>query len=340
MIFSEKLKLCGVDANELKNSRIMITGATGLIGNTIALRLSELSDRWGLGIRLFLVLRNEKKLSKELAVRIGKDVSVLNCDVAEFDFSEPVDYIIHGASITSSKLMVENPVEVIRTNVQGTSKILEYALRQRVKSVVFLSSMEAYGFTTDDVVLTEDNMQYLNPLSVRSCYPESKRMAENMCVAYSSQFGLHVKIVRLAQTFGRGVNINDGRVFAEFARNAAAHKDIVLLTDGSSKRMYLDVEDAVTGIVVVLLNGENGRAYNIANKDTYCSILEMAKLVASEIGQDKIKVRFSKDVDTAKCFSPAHKFYLDVSAIEGLGWRPFSDLAAMYNDMVDWWFNP
>lgn len=338
MLFWEKLQACDFDIKCLKDSRILITGATGLIGKAIALNLVELSERFDCGIQLILVVRDKEKLDSKLKNLIGVNVFVCECDMVDFSWVEfSVDYIIHCASITSSRLMVDSPVEVILTNVLGTNNILNFAKKVSAKSVVYLSSMEVYGFTSVEVKLKEDDLQYLNPIALRSSYPESKRMAENLCVAFNSEYGVPTKIVRLAQTFGKGVAYDDSRVFGEFARCAVQGKDIVLFTDGTSKRMYLDIEDAVTGILVVLFKGENGCAYNIANKETYCSITEMANLVADTICNNKINVKHQLDANKASCFSPAHKFNLDVDKIERLGWRACTNLVNMYKEMIEQW---
>lgn len=342
MSFNDKLKNCGISAEELKNSSIMITGASGMIGSILAINLMELDKEAELGITLLLIVRNKDKVELSLAeyIESGK-IKLLIGDVTDRDFidniKESADYIVHAASITQSKAMIEKPVEVIMTNVCGTKNILEYAKKANAKSVVYLSSMEAYGFTENEILLDENNMQYLNPLALRSSYPESKRMAENLCVAYSSEYGVPVKIIRLAQTFGKGVKENDTRVFAEFARCAKNNNDIVLVTDGSSKRMYLDTSDAATAIITVMLKGDSGAAYNAANKETYCSIAEMAQMVAVEIADSRIQVRFCINEKNATHYSPVHKFFLNTSKIESLGWHAELKLKQIYDEMMREW---
>lgn len=337
--FKDKLIGCDIKLNEIANKTVMITGATGLIGKTLATSLLTLSESERLGIKLILPIRSRKRLCRFLSDEEKRgNVSLVECDLVDFNGKcEAVDYIIHCASITESKKMVENPVEVTKANVCGTINILEYAKACNVKSCVYLSSMEAYGFSVEDTVLSEEKMQYLNPLEVRSCYPESKRMAENICISYFSEYVVPTKIVRLAQTFGKGVEPNDKRVFAEFGRCAVKGQDIVLLTDGASARMYVDVEDAVVAILAVLLKGENGKAYNVANKDTYCSIAQMASIVAENIGKGKISVRHTISDNGVEHFSPTHKFYLDTSRIEQIGWKPYTDLIGMFKNMISDW---
>lgn len=338
MSFYDKLKNCGINIEALKNSTIFITGGSGMIGTALAENLMELEDELKLGIKLLLMVRDENKVNKSLGkyIKSGNIKLTVGDVVDPIEVNESADYIIHAASITVSKAMVEKPVEVIMTNVNGTKNILDYAKKVDAKSVIYLSSMEAYGFTENEILLDEDNIQYLNPLALRSSYPESKRMAENICVAYSKEYGVPVKIIRLAQTFGKGVLENDSRVFAEFARCAKNGHNIVLLTDGSSKRMYLDTSDAASAIITVLLKGENASAYNAANKETYCSIAEMAKFVSDEITGGKIKVSFKQNANNSH-FPPPHKFFLDTSKIEALGWKSENGLKQMYDEMITNW---
>lgn len=339
LTFKDKLIECGIKTESLLGATFLITGATGLIGKMLATELVSLSERERLGVKTVLFVRNKSKLGDFLSERVASGaVDVIEGDVANFDGALPrCDYVVHCASVTESKRMVETPVEVIKTNVYGTINMLEYARLNNIKAFIYLSSMEAYGFTTDDEILTEDKVRYLNPLELRSSYPESKRMAENLCVSYSSEYGVPVKIIRLAQTFGRGVAANDRRAFAEFARCALEKRDIVLLTDGASARMYLDTEDAIIAILAVLLKGEIGKAYNAANKNTYCSIAQMAALVAEKIGNKEMSVKVKIPDGGAAQFPPAHKLRLDTSQIELLGWRPYFDLSDMYDRMISDW---
>lgn len=326
------------NVDELYKKTVLITGASGLIGKKVVEELLNLYDD---KIRLILLVRNRKKLGGNIQYRIndGNIKCVEGSITDKIEITEKVDYIIHGASITESKKMIENPVEVINTNVIGTKNILEFARQKNVKSVIYLSSMEVYGFTTEEHLLREKDVKYLNPLEVRSSYPESKRMCECMCVAYEKEYGIPVKIIRLAQTFGKGVSKDDKRAFAEFARCALEGKNIELLTNGMSKRVYLDVSDAVKAIITVLLNGEVGKAYNAANRNTYCSIYEMAMLVRSKIAANAIEVIILDDSSKSKKYPPAHKLYLDTSEIEKLGWKATNDLEHMYRNMIAHWEN-
>ena len=180
------------------------------------------------------------------------------------EVDDKIDHIIHCASITTSKVMISRPVDVIRTSLNGTENLLELAKEKQVRSMVYVSSMEMYGALNlqNDQMVTEEMTGYLNPLALRSNYPESKRMCENMCVAYGTQYEVPVKIARLAQTFGAGVLPGENRVFAQFARSAMKGSDIVLHTEGKSEGNYCYTADAVRALLTILVKGENMQAYN------------------------------------------------------------------------------
>lgn len=313
------------------NSKILITGATGLVGSAIVKRLLKQGDS-----KVIALVRNAEKAEKVFSNYKTDNLEIMISDICDLKPKAiGVDYIVHAASQTSSKAFVNNPVETINTAINGTTAILEFARINPVKSFVYLSSMEIYGSPVIDEKIYENHSTNLDTMSVRSCYPESKRMCENICASYFSEYDIPVKIVRLTQTFGAGVAYNDGRVFAEFARCAIEGRDIVLKTKGKTKRNYLYLEDAVDAVLTVLLKGENGNAYNAANEDTYCSIYEMAKLVAEKCSNKKISVIIEENNDIAKFgYAPTLKMNLSTEKIRGLGWNAKVGLSDMFKIMI------
>ena len=229
-----------------------------------------------------------------------------------------IDYVVHCAAMTSSKAFVEQPVETIESVVWLTKDVLEFARERQVKSMVYLSSME---------VLTA-----VDQLKVRSSYPEAKRLAENLCVAYHSEYGVPVKIVRLTQTFGEGVRYDDGRVFAQFARAILERRDIVLATKGETERCYLYLGDAVTAVETALMKGESAAAYVAANEATYCSIRAMAEMLIAAHPESGSRLVFKLEENSA--YLPTIKLPLDSSALRALGWTPQVGLLEMYERMM------
>ena len=151
------------------------------------------------------------------------------------------------------------------------------------------------------------------------------QMKRKLC----EEYGVPAVSIRLAQTFGPGVDYNDKRVFAMMTRNAMDGKDIVLATKGTSRHPYLYTAQAVTAVLTVLLKGEPGETYNAANPSTYCSIFEMGEMVAREVAGGKISVRVDENGDASKYPAPSY-LNMDISKISALGWKPEHDLVWMY----------
>ena len=329
-------KCNSVDWSAMNGKTVFVTGSTGLIGMNLIRGIMSYNVNQNGNIKVLALVRSmEKAKSIFREYHENNNLQFVVGDIlSPMVVGEEIHYIIHGASVTASKDFVEKPVETIMTAINGTKHILELAKEKNVQSMVYMSSMEVYGTPYDETPLTEEKMGYLDPLSVRSSYSESKQLVENLCVAYHSEYGVPVKIVRLTQTFGPGVAADDRRVFAEFAKCASRGEDICLQTEGLTKRMYLYTADAVTALLTVLTKGENGKAYNAANQNTYCSIREMAELVAKEFGQGKSKVVIRiPDVPNAS-FNPVMCIYLETEKLQQLGWNAKRDLTEMYRRML------
>ena len=259
------------------------------------------------------------------------------------DISEPIcydgdiDYVIHGASPTSSKYFVSHPVETIGAAGDGTRYVLELAKQKQVKGVVYLSSLEVYGTPAEDAgMITEKDYGYIEPLSVRSSYSEGKRIVECLCASYAKEYDVPVKVARLSQTFGAGVAYDDGRVFAEFARCAIEGKNIVLHTEGKTVRTYCYTIDAVTALLTILAKGQAGEAYNVTNMDTAISIYDMAKLVSGILPESNIAVERDIPEDLASFgYNPEMIVKLDSTKLQELGWKATVGLREMYERLIE-----
>jgi Nucleoside-diphosphate-sugar epimerases len=326
-----------IDMKALEGKRILITGATGLIGRALIGRIFAWNDRAENPVKATALVRSEEKARELLGPYIAWGLELLIGDVRDIAPRKmDVDYIIHGASQTSSKAFIETPVETATTALEGTVNMLEFARVNGVKGFVYLSSMEVYGTPETDEKIDEHHATNLDAMAVRSCYPESKRMCESLCASYASEYGVSACVVRLTQTFGPGVMYHDGRVFAEFARCAIEGRNIVLHTKGETKRNYLYTEDAVNAIFTVMLKGTPGEAYNAANESTYCSIYEMARLVAEECAGKGIGVEIRESAESAKLgYAPTLHMNLDTTKLRSLGWEPQVGLSEMYRRMIE-----
>lgn len=316
---------------KLDGTRVLISGATGLIGKYLVRFLAQYCN-----CTVLAVVRDLAK-AHTLWGDLGDKVFYIHSDIVNLEPAHmSVDYIIHGASNTSSKSFSAQPAEIIYTAVEGTRRMLEFARKNPVKGFLFLSTMEVYGAPDSDELINELHGSNLNPMSARSSYPESKRLCENLCAAYCWEYQVPAKVLRLTQTFGPGVSYDDPRVFAEFARCVIEGKDIVLHTKGDTKRSYLYLADACTAIFKVLTDGDVGEAYNGANEDTYCSIKEMANLAASlnRDGAVQVKIELERASQEKFGYAPTLRMNLDTGKLRGLGWKPELPLLQMYERMI------
>lgn len=317
----------------LNHKTILVTGATGLIGSTFIKTLIYASKKKKLNIFIIGIYRNEEKLYRIYKYTDLEKVLFIQGDVLEFpEIKEDVDYIVHAANPTSSKFFVSYPVETINTAINGTYNTLKFAKRKNVESFVYLSSMEIYGTPTKGTKISENNAGQFDTQKIRNSYPLSKQLCENLCSSFANEYDLNVKNIRLTQTFGPGVEIEDGRVFAEFARCAINRENIILKTKGKTERSYLYTVDAVVGILLVLLKGEKGQSYNIANEKTYCSIYDMAKMVGNNYG---IKVNVEEQDVSKMGYADVLYMNLDTTKIKNLGWNAKYDLLEMFERMID-----
>ena len=320
--------------DDLEGARVLITGSTGLIGSQLTRTLLARNEARGTGMQLVLPVRDPDKARSLFGER--DDLELVTWWLGySLDACGKVDYLVHAASPTSSEDFRYRPVEVVEQILAGARAVLEHAYREDAKRTLFLSTMEVYGEIQDRI--TEDRFGSLDPMDPRSSYPEAKRLTETLLAAYAAEYNVAASVLRLAQTFGEGVAYDDGRVFAEFARCADGGQDIVLLSDGSKKNPYLSVGDAVQAILVVLLKGKAGLAYNAANEETYCSIRDMAEAVLAELGRPDAQLRFEVDEERAATFRKASDLQMDTSRLRALGWEARESLMDAYQAMVEAW---
>lgn len=316
----------------LSGKSIGITGATGLLGSCMVNCLQALNQKHGLSLRIVCIVRNLEKARKMFE---GDDILFVEHDFGKNESmgtDTPVDYLIHFASPTASQYFVSKPVETMITDFYGTQQLLEYAQNCHVTSLVNVSSLEVYGSVYDDAEpLTEDKQGYIDPMQVRSSYPIAKRAAESLCHAYAKEYGIPAKTARLAQTFGAGVTEDDNRVFAQFARNVLAGHDIVLHTTGELSRCYCYTIDAMEAILYILLKGEDGEAYNVANESTYISIIDMAHFLCKTFNPN---IKPVIELKEGMGYSPMTKLRLSCQKVQELGWSPRYNMKTMFERLL------
>ncbi|KKQ40670.1 MAG: hypothetical protein US58_C0014G0032 [Candidatus Magasanikbacteria bacterium GW2011_GWA2_37_8] len=248
-----------------------------------------------------------------------------------------VDYIIHAASQASPKFYRRDPVGTILPNVLGTYNLLELAREKSIKGFLYFSAGAVYGKRiNDDKLITENDFGSLNPSTVEACYPESKRLGETMCMAWFSQYNVPIKIIRPFHTYGPGVALDDGRVFADFVRNIINNDNLVINSDGSARRPFCYLSDAVIGFFTVLLKGNIGEAYNIAGKKEI-GILELANMLVDLFPEKNLKIVFKENIDKDYVQTAVSQYSPDVSKITSLGWDDKISLEDGFKKMVNYY---
>lgn len=329
-----------INWNYFKNSTIMVTGATGLIGSQLVQSILYANETKGVNIRILALVRNLKK-AENIFGSDTQNLKYIVQDITETITSDiSPDFIIHTANGTSSKGFAEQPVETIDSIVTGTKNILEFGVNTgNIKGIVYLSSMEVYGKTDFNRTepLRENEYGYIDLLNTRNSYPIGKQLAENLCYAYAKEYNLPLKIARLSQTIGAGVDFNDNRVFAQFARNIVLKEDIVLHTQGETTRSYIYITDMITAIFAMLERGIDGEAYNVTNTSTACSIKEMAQMLTDKYTSSKLRIEPKEN----NFYLDKVRLVLDTKKLEKINWEPSVKLDDMFNRLIqDFYLRP
>ncbi len=314
-----------LDFTKLKNSSIMISGASGMIGSCIIDVLMELNSiNKEFNCKIFAIGRNEERAKDRFNKYWDNDLfSFIICDVNEritLNDNYKIDYILHLASNTHPKAYATKPIETIVTNIIGTKNLLDFASENNIKRFVFTSSCEIYGENKGDTEkFLEDYCGYINCNTMRAGYPESKRCGEALCQAYISQKNMNIVIPRLPRIYGPTMLMEDSKALSQFIKNGINGEDIILKSDGMQYYSYLYVADAASGILKIMLDGKNGEVYNVASDESDIRLKDLSKIIAEYVGT---QVRFELPDEVEKAgFSKATKALLNSNKIEDIGWK-------------------
>lgn len=317
-----KRVLENIDYKNLKDKSIFISGSCGLICSYLVDLIIYANEYYDNNTTIYALSRSEDKLKERFSYYYGNKLfkPVISNVESKLDI-DSLDYIIHGASNANPKLYIEDPVGTMNANYIGMYNLLELAKKNNSK-VVYISSSDVYGETTKDKeFLTETDSGLVNFLDVRNSYATSKRAAENLCISYSSEYDVDVKIVRPVHIFGPTQTKSDSRAVSDFIRNVCNGEDIVMKSDGSSVRSYCYVGDLATALFKVLFDSKKGEVYNISNNNNIVSIKELATMISS-IGNQKLVIELPSDYVAKKIDSNVKVIKLDNSKIKSIGWEP------------------
>lgn len=305
----------------MQNKSILISGASGLIASFF-IDVIMRKNQSGLNCKVYALGRNVEKAKKRFSPYwetpffefISHDINTaLEINV------DSVDYVLHMASNTHPVAYATDPIGTVTTNIIGTNNMLDFAVKHNAIRFAFASSNEIYGENRGDVEFFDEcYCGYIDSNTMRAGYPESKRCGEALCQAYKKQKNLNVVIPRFTRSYGPSMLMTDTKAISQFIRRGIAGENIILKSAGTQYYSYTYVADAVAGLLTVLLKGENGNAYNIADEPGDIMLKDLAAAIA-EVSGTKVVFELPDDVEKAG-YSTATKARLNGGKLKELGW--------------------
>lgn len=309
------------DLERFRNSTFLISGANSFMMSYLIFLLLECNRRKNMGIKIAALCRSKER-AKERFLEYWGDagLSVILQDICrETAYDGEIDYCIHAASPAGIASRQEYPAETFLVNLQGCKNLLDLCLPKKLKKFMLLSSVDVYGTGLKSDRLKETDTGLLDWNYQRCAYASGKRAAESLCSLYYAQYQTPCVIARPFQVYGPGMSLIDGRLHGDFIRQLLESGKIVLKSDGTARRSFLYLADAVNAMLDLLLYGVNGEIYNICDEAGECSVQELAELYAAR-ADGKIEFIYEKR-NTPEVKEALPVVLGDSKKLRGLGWR-------------------
>lgn len=282
------------EASELSGKTLLISGGAGFLGSYIIATLYRLNkDVLKKPCRVISVDNFITGKKRRIIEEIQDDnFTFVETDVAKpLDIKGKVDYIIHAAGLASPVYYQKYPLETIESAVYGVRNLLDLGLDKKIKSFLYFSSSEIYGDPDPNFIPTPETYRgNVSAIGPRSCYDESKRLGETICMVFYDKFKMPIKIVRPFNVYGPGMMSNDYRVVPMFVSSALAEKPLQVHDKGNQTRTFCYISDAIVGFLKVLLSKNNGEVYNVGNDMNEINMMKLAMIV-SDLFKNKVAVQ-------------------------------------------------
>lgn len=305
---------------ECEGKVFLITGATGFLGSYMVDTLMMLKkNKKIIKCVIHLLCRNKEKAEKKFSEWISdEDFNLITQSVEDkIHIKGNIDFIIHAASCSQTRMFSDRPVDLLSANVIGTYNLLQLAKEKNTKSFLFFSSGSVYGESSDNI-LFEERTYNINYLNMRNSYASGKRMGEMLCKAFWKQYAVPTKCVRISHTYGPGIDIDDGHVYSDFAKSIFNNSNLIIKGDGTDSRPFCYVTDAIRAFWILLFDGVDGEVYNMANTKETLSIRELADILAYHVFAD----RNLEVIQNRNLVKDKEKRFVNIDKLRKLGWNP------------------
>lgn len=321
--------------DKIKGNTFLVTGGAGFLGSWFC------DVVIGFGGKVICIDNVSSGSKKNIEHLVGNENFVfVEEDFLGFEPKEKIDYIVHMASIATPPLYMRFPIETLDSNIAGTRKLLELALKQKVKGFLLMSTSEIYGNPPDDQIPTKETFHgIVNSFGPRCMYDEGKRAAEAYCYSFYHKNNMPIRISRTFNTYGPRLDVEStsqyGRALIKFVHQAVNGHPITVHGDGKQTRSFCYITDQIEGLFKLLLTpGIDGEVFNVGNPVEF-TIIELAKMVLkvsgskSELSLDSPANYNLKDNPRRRCpdISKANKM---------LGYTPKVSLDQGLQRVVEW----
>jgi len=313
--FSEELK-------NLEGKSIFFTGGGGFIGSYLVDIFAQNNKNLEKPTKITIMNKNPMKKGSRLDHLLDDPYfKFISGDVGKpFKISKETDIIFHAASRSNPSQFIDNPLDTLDANINGTRTLLEHSKKNPVENFILFSSGEIYGNPLPEFVPTPEtyfgNIDCLHPTS---CYTESKRISENLGSIFFKKWDVPVKIPRILLAYGPGMR-DEGKVISDFYMDAKKNKKISIRDAGEDTRNFCYVSDIVEGILDVMFKGKSGEPYNVANDKEKISIKNLAYKI-SNLFDEEIEIKTNPNA-LKKIVYGIPTRHLDISKIRELGFEP------------------
>ena len=271
-----------------RNARILLTGGTGFVGTWLLELFCRANQRFNLEAEIWVLSRDPEAFSRRSPhLAQNQAIRFIEGDVRHFSTEgKAFSHVIHGATSSSGPFAASNPLAHLDTIVQGTRRALEVSVSSGVQRFLYVSSGAVYGpQPTDMEWMDESYTGAPDPTSPGTCYAQGKRMGEHLCALFTQQHGLPTVVARGFAFVGPHLPLDSHFAIGNFIRDGLKGGPIIVQSDGTPFRSYLNGSDMARCLWLLLLEGQSGRAYNVGS-DQGIQLRELAIVLGQQLGVD------------------------------------------------------